>query len=73
VTKAELKAKTVVEAEPDSEQAQVYFSLAQKIAAHEISRIPSPLTLSDLQSWAGKWSDRLLEQAEGTVSTGEAI
>jgi len=67
VTQCELKGKTVIEAAPDSEQAKVYMSLAQKIAAHEESKTPSPLELKELQEWAASWSDKLLEFESGTV------
>jgi nitrogenase iron protein NifH len=72
VTQCELKGKTVIEAAPDSEQAKVYTSLAQKIAAHEESKTPSPLELKELQEWAASWSDKLLEFESGTVVGGDS-
>ncbi|MDR2933249.1 MAG: nitrogenase iron protein [Oscillospiraceae bacterium] len=73
VTQCELQGKTVIEAAPDSEQAKMYTSLAKRIAAHEQSRTPSPLGVTELQQWAAGWSDKLLEQAQGKVAAGEAI
>lgn len=73
VTQCELQGKTTIEAAPDSEQAKVYLALAQKIAAHEESKTPSPLGVTELQQWAAGWSDKLLEQAQGKVAAGEAI
>ncbi|MDR0671673.1 MAG: nitrogenase iron protein [Oscillospiraceae bacterium] len=73
VTQCELQGKTTIEAAPDSKQAQVYTSLAEHIAAHEVSTIPAPLGVTELQQWAAHWSDKLLLQAEGKVAAGEAI
>jgi nitrogenase iron protein NifH len=73
VTQCELKGKTTIEAAPESAQAKVYTALAEKIAAHEQSESPAPLSVSELQAWAAGWSDKLLLQAEGQVAVGEAI
>jgi nitrogenase iron protein NifH len=73
VTQSELAGKTTIEAAPDSKQAQVYVDLARKIAAHEVSDIPQPLTVSALRDWAAKWADRLLEIETGTVGERAAI
>jgi nitrogenase iron protein NifH len=73
VTQCELKGKTTIEGAPDSEQARVYTSLAEKIAAHEQSEIPASLGVTELQQWAASWSDKLLMQAEHRVGLGEAI
>ena len=71
VTQSELKGKTTIEAAPDSEQAKVYTLLAERVAAHEESRTPSPLELDELRRWAAGWSDRLLELETGVVVGGE--
>jgi nitrogenase iron protein NifH len=71
VTQSELKGKTAVEAAPDSEQAAVYRSLADRIIAHEESKTPSPLEPSQLREWAAGWSDKLLELETGVVVGGE--
>jgi len=49
VTQSELQGKTVIEALPDSDQAAVYTRLAKKIAAHEKSKVPSPLETQELR------------------------
>jgi len=72
VTQSELKGKTTIEAAPDSEQAKVYTQLAQRIAAHEESKTPSPLELDELRNWAAGWSDKLLELETGVVVGGES-
>lgn len=61
VTQAELLGKTTIEAAPDSEQAQVYMRLAKKIAEHEVSRIPAPMTVEELRDWAASWSEQLTQ------------
>jgi nitrogenase iron protein NifH len=67
VTQSELQGKTTIEAAPDSKQAQVYKSLAAKIAGHEESKVPSPLEVSELREWAAKWGDYLLALETGEV------
>jgi nitrogenase iron protein NifH len=71
VTQAELQGKTTIEAAPDSEQAGIYTRLAEKIAAHEVSRTPSPLEIHELQAWASSWSDQLLALETGIIVGGE--
>jgi nitrogenase iron protein NifH len=74
VTQCELQGKTVIEAAPGSQQAAVYRSLAEKIAAHEVSRAPSPLGVGELREWAAAWADMLLAVEQGKVtSPGAAI
>lgn len=72
VTQSELQGKTTIEAAPDSKQAQVYKSLAAKIAGHEESKVPSPLEVSELRAWAAKWGDYLLALETGEVRTEAA-
>jgi nitrogenase iron protein NifH len=74
VTQSELQGKTTIEAAPQSAQAEVYRSLARKIAAHETSKNPSPLEAADLRGWAALWADRLLALEQGKVnSPGDLI
>jgi len=74
VTKSELQGKTTIEAFPDSEQAKVYNSLAQKIYNHTESKVPAPLDVKELHKWAFKWADTLLAIETGEVrSTGASI
>ncbi|MDR0905453.1 MAG: AAA family ATPase [Oscillospiraceae bacterium] len=72
VTQSELRGKTTIEAAPDSAQAKVYMSLAEKMAAHEISHTPAPLELTDLRAWASSWSDQLIALETGVVVGGGA-
>lgn len=72
VTQSELQGKTTIEAAPDSKQAQVYKSLAAKIAGHEESKVPSPLEVSELREWAAKWGDYLLALETGEIKTNAA-
>jgi len=67
VTQAELQGKTTIEAAPDSEQAKIYRRLADKIAYHTDSKVPSPLDVKDLREWAAKWADQLLALETGEV------
>ncbi len=48
VQKAELQGKTVIEAGPGSEQADVYFDLAQKILENKEVFVPEPLKKEEL-------------------------
>jgi nitrogenase iron protein NifH len=74
VTQCELQGKTTIEAAPQSAQAEVYRSLARKIAGHEESKTPAPLEVSALREWAAQWADRLLSVEQGKVeSPGERI
>ncbi len=70
VTQSELKGKTTIESAPDSQQAQVYHQLAERIISHEESKVPTPLELDELRQWAAGWSDKLLELETGVVVGG---
>ena len=67
VTQSELQGKTTIEAAPDSAQAKVYMSLAEKISNHTESKTPSPLEVQELRDWASKWGDYLLALETGTI------
>jgi len=67
VTQSELRGKTTIEASPDSAQAKVYMSLAEKISRHSESKTPSPLEVQELRDWASKWGDYLLALETGTI------
>lgn len=69
VTQSELQGKTVIEAVPDSAQAQVYANLAQRIAEHTESKTPAPLDDQALRLWASRWADKLLaaERSEEAI------
>ncbi|HPV02466.1 MAG TPA: nitrogenase iron protein [Clostridiales bacterium] len=70
VTQSELQGKTTIEAAPDSQQAQIYRQLAERIISHEESKVPSPLEQDELRRWAAEWSDKLLELESGYVTGG---
>jgi nitrogenase iron protein NifH len=61
VTRSELHGKTVIEAEPKSEQAGIYRSLAKQIYENRHAYVPSPLNVDGLKEWATTWGDKLLE------------
>ncbi len=67
VTQSELRGRTTIEAAPDSDQAQVYRSLARKIDAHTESKVPAPLNPQDLKDWASKWADLLVAIEAGEI------
>lgn len=67
VTQCELQGKTTIEGAPDSEQAKVYTNLARKIAEHDHSTVPSPLSVNELREWAAQWADHLLALETGTI------
>ena len=61
MAKAELQGKTTIEADPDSEQADLYRTLAKSIIDTENRYVPNPLGTDELKAWAESWYDRLLE------------
>ena len=67
VTQCELQGKTTIEAAPQSAQAKVYMSLAEKVANHTDSKTPAPLDIQELRAWAAKWGDYLLSLETGTI------
>lgn len=67
VTQSELQGKTTIEAFPDSAQAQVYMSLAETIANHTQSKVPSPLEVQELRDWAAGWADNLVALETGEI------
>lgn len=69
VTRAELLGKTVIEADPDSEQASVYRKLAKTIISNKKKYVPSPLEPEQLKEWAERWSDSLLGQKDEISSS----
>jgi len=61
VTQAELSGRTTIEASPKSEQAEIYRTLARRIAEHTESKVPTPLGPVALREWSAKWADHLVE------------
>ncbi|MDR3705142.1 MAG: nitrogenase iron protein [Paludibacteraceae bacterium] len=67
VTSSELSGRTTIEAAPNTPQAEVYRSLARKIAAHTQSKVPTPLETEELREWSASWADQLLAIEAGEV------
>ncbi len=67
VTSSELSGRTTIEAAPTSAQADVYRSLARKIAGHTESRVPTPLETEELREWSAKWADQLIAIESGEI------
>jgi len=73
VSQSELYGKTVIEAAPTSEQAQIYRSLAKDIVENVDVAIPRPLNAQDLKAWARAWGDRVLNTELGVVEQAAGI
>ena len=69
VTRSELRGQTVIEHDPESEQAEVYRKLAKAIVKNNKKYVPSPLESDGLKKWAESWSDRLLEKRDAQKGT----
>ena len=73
VAQSELFGKTVIEALPESQQAEVYRNLARYIDENLNSVIPKPLNAPELKKWARKWGDRIIAVETGVVQKMESI
>lgn len=73
VSQSELYGKTVIEASPQSAQAQIYRGLAKYIIEHQDATIPRPLNGPELRVWAREWGDRIFTQESGVVGELAAI
>lgn len=73
VAQSELYGKTVIEAKPESKQADVYRALADTIAKNEDLVVPNPLGATELRDWAREWGDRIYNARTGIVGELEAI
>ncbi len=73
VSQSELYGKTVIEANPDSEHADIYRKLAKYIAESEDLVVPNPLGVADLRDWAREWGDKIYNLETGVIGAGEAI
>jgi nitrogenase iron protein NifH len=73
VAQSELYGKTVIEAVPESGQAQVYRDLANFIINDEEAVIPTPLNAPELKKWARSWGDKIFEVEAGVVHEMSAI
>ncbi len=73
VNQSELYGKTVIEAAPQSEQAEIYRSLARHLVEKEEVTIPRPLNGPELKTWARQWGDRIFSAESGVVGEKEHI
>ncbi|AGK98882.1 AAA family ATPase [Clostridium pasteurianum] len=73
VSQSELYGKTVIEANPESEHADIYRNLAKFIANDEDLNVPNPLNVTELRDWARNWGDKIFKLESGEVSGAEAI
>jgi nitrogenase iron protein NifH len=73
ISQSELYGKTVIEASPESEHADIYRALAKYIAESGDLVIPNPIGVNDLRDWARNWGDKIYNLETGVVSVSEAI
>lgn len=73
VQQSELYGKTVIEANPTSEQADIYRNLAKYIAENEELVVPNPLGAAELRDWAREWGDKIYNLESGVVAGTEGI
>lgn len=73
VQQSELYGKTVIEANPASEQADIYRNLAKYISENENLVVPNPLSASELRDWAREWGDKIYNLESGVVNGTEGI
>jgi nitrogenase iron protein NifH len=68
-----LYGKTVIEANPTSEQADIYRNLAKYISENEDLVVPNPLGAAELRDWAREWGDKIYNLESGVVAGSEGI
>ena len=73
VQQSELYGKTVIEANPTSEQADIYRNLAKHIAENENLVVPNPLGVTELKDWAREWGDKIYDLNAGVVSGNNSL
>jgi len=73
VSQSELHGKTVIEANPNAEHADLYRRLAKNIIEQPQTVIPKPLNVTELRDWAREWGDRILQEEEGIVREKASI
>jgi nitrogenase iron protein NifH len=73
VSQSELYGKTVIEANPKAEHADLYRKLAISIVEQPAIAIPKPLNVTDLRDWAREWGDRILQEEQGLIQVKAAI
>jgi nitrogenase iron protein NifH len=62
ISQSELHGKTVVEAAPDSKEAEKYRAIANKIATDSTVTTPNPMDVISLRDWARAWGDKILKE-----------
>lgn len=67
VAQSELYGKTVIEASPNSPQADVYRELARQVVENENLVVPNPLSVTELRDWARSWGDKILDTEAGVI------
>jgi len=65
VAQSELYGQTVIEAQPYSEQAEIYRALARRVVGDHETRLPRPLNGPELKDWARSWGDRIFGVERG--------
>lgn len=73
VSQSELFGKTVIEANPKSNHADIYRELAKYIAESEDLVVPNPLGVSELRDWAREWGDKIYDNETGVVQDSLGI
>ena len=73
VSQSELHGKTVIEANPRADHADLYRKLAKSIIEQPQTVIPKPLNVTELRDWAREWGDRILKEEEGFVQEKASI
>jgi nitrogenase iron protein NifH len=73
VSQSELYGKTVIEANPGSEHANLYRGLAKFIVENSILTVPNPLGVTELRDWAREWGDRIYKLEDGLIPDGASL
>ena len=63
----------MIEASPESEQAEIYRRLARHIAGDHPTSIPKPLNGPALKDWAKQWGDRVFGVGADAPQLAEAV
>ena len=73
VRQSELFGTSVIEAEPNSNQAFSLRRLARQVASGDAAGQVTPMTPERLKRWGRSWGDLLFEMENGLISDGAAI
>lgn len=65
LTRSEQMEKTVIECFAGSAEADIFIRLAEKIIAHDKSRVPYSMDANEMWLWSGKWNNRLIAMTTG--------